>query len=202
MSVKTQMSGLPLPSGASPHFEESTCQPARCQAELRTARPERGHPDKLLSVGQGRAASRAASQGQHSPAAPPEVSPGEAEAPCAGWGVVVGLVFPRRHHPIESSPGHLCSLRAPPPVSSWTSGGFQVSWSFFLNSCVLFGGCAGSSLLHASLSLVAELQLLIAVTSLVAAHGLSSSASIVGAHRLSCPVACGIFPDQGSDWHL
>lgn len=41
---------------------------------------------ELLSVGQGRAASQAASQGQHGPAAPPEVSPGDAEAPCAGWG--------------------------------------------------------------------------------------------------------------------
>ena len=26
--------------------------------------------------------------------------------------------------------------------------------------------------------------------------------SVVGAHGLSCPVACGIFPDQGSNPHL
>lgn len=48
--VKTQMSGLSLPSGASPpppRFEESTRQPARRQAELPTARPERGRPDGM-----------------------------------------------------------------------------------------------------------------------------------------------------------
>ena len=38
--------------------------------------------------------------------------------------------------------------------------------------------------------------------SVVAAHGLSScgtQASVVVAHGLSCSVACGIFPDQGSN---
>ena len=34
---------------------------------------------------------------------------------------------------------------------------------------------------------------------LVAEHGLQGAGSAVVAHRLSCPVACGIFPDQGSN---
>ena len=33
--------------------------------------------------------------------------------------------------------------------------------------------------------------------SVVRAHRLWSTGSIVAAHRLSCPAACGIFPDQG-----
>ena len=41
--------------------------------------------------------------------------------------------------------------------------------------------------------------LLIAVPSLVAEHGLYSPGSVVVAHRLSCSVAFGIFPDQGSN---
>ena len=45
-------------------------------------------------------------------------------------------------------------------------------------------------------SLVAVLRLLIEVASLVAVHG-HMWASVVVAHRLSCPLACGIFPDQG-----
>ena len=35
--------------------------------------------------------------------------------------------------------------------------------------------------------------------SVVGAHGLQSTGSIVVAHRLSCSKACGIFPDQGSN---
>ena len=65
------------------------------------------------------------------------------------------------------------------------------------------------SLLPASrgCSLVAVSRLLTEVASLVAEHGLSgsvvvgcrlySTGSVVGAHRLSCSAACGIFPDQG-----
>ena len=45
------------------------------------------------------------------------------------------------------------------------------------------------------------LGLLIAVGSLVTEHRLYGAwASENVAHRLSCPVACGIFLDQG--WHL
>ena len=45
------------------------------------------------------------------------------------------------------------------------------------------------------------------VTSLVAKHGLQSTGSVVVAHGLSGPEACGIFPDQGSEpvsphWHV
>ena len=35
--------------------------------------------------------------------------------------------------------------------------------------------------------------------SVVVAHGLWSAGSVVVAHGLSCSVACGIFPDQGSN---
>ena len=38
--------------------------------------------------------------------------------------------------------------------------------------------------------------LLIAVASLVVAHGLWSTDSVVAAHRLSCPVACGVLVPQ------
>ena len=54
---------------------------------------------------------------------------------------------------------------------------------------------------------------LIAVASLVVEHGLQAcglqqlrhEGSVVVAHRLSCSVACGIFPDQGlirEDWQV
>ena len=36
----------------------------------------------------------------------------------------------------------------------------------------------------------------------VVAPGLLSTASVVVAHRFSCFRACGIFPEQGSNWHL
>ena len=49
--------------------------------------------------------------------------------------------------------------------------------------------------------LVAVCGFLIAVASLIAEHGLQGTqASVVVAHRSSCPVACGIFLDQG--WNL
>ena len=37
------------------------------------------------------------------------------------------------------------------------------------------------------------------VGSVAVAHGLKSAGSVVVAHGLSCSVACGIFPDQGSN---
>ena len=50
------------------------------------------------------------------------------------------------------------------------------------------------------MSLVAAHGPLIVVPSLVVEHGLQGAlASVVVAHRLSCPAACGIFPDQGSN---
>ena len=62
--------------------------------------------------------------------------------------------------------------------------------------------CMGFSLGVASRSssLDAVHGLLIAMTSLIAEYGLKSTwASVVVAHRLSCPVACGIFLAQGSN---
>ena len=68
---------------------------------------------------------------------------------------------------------------------------------FFKNYVFSFG-CSGSLLLHAGLSLVVVHRLLIVVASLVAEYGFHGVwASVVAAFTLSCPVACGIFPDQG-----
>ena len=44
-----------------------------------------------------------------------------------------------------------------------------------------------------------RLQQLWHVGSVVVARGLQSTGSVVVAHGLSCSVACGIFPDQGSN---
>ena len=44
-----------------------------------------------------------------------------------------------------------------------------------------------------------EHELLIAAASLVAEQTLRHDSSAVAAHGLSCPMACGIFPDQGSN---
>ena len=46
---------------------------------------------------------------------------------------------------------------------------------------------------------IAVRGVLIAVASLAAEHGLYRAGSVVVGHRLSCPAACGIFPDQGSN---
>ena len=62
--------------------------------------------------------------------------------------------------------------------------------------------CTGFSLvsLGGSCSLAAVRGLLIVVASLVAEHRLLGAwASVVVAHVLSCPEACGIFFDQGSN---
>ena len=65
-----------------------------------------------------------------------------------------------------------------------------------------FSSCGEQGLLF-----VAVHGLLITVASLVAEHGLQVRGfqqlwhvgSVVVAHRLCCSVACGIFPDQGSN---
>ena len=51
-------------------------------------------------------------------------------------------------------------------------------------------------LLNVVASLVAEYG---AWASVVVAHGLQSTGSVVVAPRLSCSAACGILPDQGSN---
>ena len=83
-----------------------------------------------------------------------------------------------------------------------------VVFFFFLSKKILFTAvlglhcCAGFSLVVASrgCSLILVCRLLNAVAFLVAEHGLQGApASVVVAHRLSCSVACGILPDQGSN---
>ena len=65
--------------------------------------------------------------------------------------------------------------------------------------CLFTYGCAGSLLLHVGFLQLQRTRLLVAVASFVERRrGL-----IVGAHRLSCSEARGIFPDQGSNpWPL
>ena len=46
---------------------------------------------------------------------------------------------------------------------------------------------------------IVQAQQLWHVGSVVVAHRLQSAGSVVVAHGLSCSVACGIFPDQGSN---
>ena len=74
---------------------------------------------------------------------------------------------------------------------------------YIFNSFYLFiFGYAGSSLLREGFSLVEVCGLLTVVASFVEhssrACGLSSCGSVL-LHELCCPVACGIFPDQGSN---
>ena len=71
---------------------------------------------------------------------------------------------------------------------------------FFIIIYFIFGS-AGSSLVYVDFSLVAEsgvyslvavCGLLVAVAPLVSEHKLQSVGSVVVAHGLSCPTACGI----------
>ena len=55
--------------------------------------------------------------------------------------------------------------------------------------------CCRAWALGVQISVVAACGLKVA-----AACGLRSTGSVAVAHRLSCPAACGIFPDQGSKW--
>ena len=80
------------------------------------------------------------------------------------------------------------------------------TWSF--SSCgeqeLLFVAVCGFLITVASLIVehglqARGLQQLQHVGSVVVAHGLQSTGSVVVAHGLSCYVACGIFPDQGSN---
>ena len=90
----------------------------------------------------------------------------------------------------------------PTPFLPLEGRGPSLPKALLLVSSFLFG-CAGSLLLR-RLSLVAASR----VYSLVAwasdcsgfSHGeqaLGTGASVAGAHRLNCPVACGIFPGPG-----
>ena len=64
-----------------------------------------------------------------------------------------------------------------------------IAWLLLLWStgsrCMCFSSCILQALGHIGLE--------------VAAHGLWRTGSIVAAHGLTCPMVCGIFPDQGSN---
>ena len=92
-----------------------------------------------------------------------------------------------------------------------TSGLKRVSISsslfFFLKSIYLFLAALGlhrcarafSSYCERGLLFVAVCRLFTAVATHCRAGALGTWASVVVAHGLSCSVACGIFPDQGSN---
>ena len=105
-------------------------------------------------------------------------------------------------------------------MSQWTRGtvsGSLAQWElgecFPLSALSLslfkfISGSSGSSLLHSGFSLfvvsrscfpVAEHRHLIAVGSLVAKHRLQRLGSVAAVHGRNCSLACGIFPDQGSN---
>ena len=70
---------------------------------------------------------------------------------------------------------------------------FQFNFTYLVLSALVFVAVWG-------LSLAAVCKPLIVVASLIMEHGLQDAwASAVVAHRLSCPVTCRIFPDQGSN---
>ena len=66
-------------------------------------------------------------------------------------------------------------------------------------------GCAGSSWLHAGFSLVTVRGLLVLVHGfplqrvLLLQSTALESGSVAAVHGFSCPAACGIFPEQGSN---
>ena len=73
-------------------------------------------------------------------------------------------------------------------VLEWGASAFSIY--LFISLFVFIFDCAG-------LSLVAVHEFLIAVASLLVEHRLIQfKDSVFMVHRLSCPVACGIFPDQ------
>ena len=76
---------------------------------------------------------------------------------------------------------------------------FHCSWTFS-SSCKqrVLSSC-GMQLLIVVASLAAEHRLQGMPASVVVIHGLQSTGSIAVAHGLSCTMACGIFPDQGSN---
>ena len=64
---------------------------------------------------------------------------------------------------------------------------FWLCWVFIVECRFSLVEIRGYSLVH---------RLLIALASLVVAHGLQSTGSIAVVHKLSCSTACGSFPDQ------
>ena len=87
------------------------------------------------------------------------------------------------------------------------SGGYSLWWNvgflpWWLPCCGAWAlGAQLQQLQHAGSAVVAHGPQSVRV-SVVVAHGLQQlwhASSVVVAHRLSCSVACGIFPDQGSN---
>ena len=73
-----------------------------------------------------------------------------------------------------------------------------LSLFFFFGLCWVFTALAFFSRGEQGLLFIAVHGLLLAVASLVVEHGTPElEGSVVVVHRLSYPVACGTFPDQG-----
>ena len=72
-------------------------------------------------------------------------------------------------------------------------------WALVSSCCVRASDCGGSFVAVSRDNSSWGVWASPCVVSLVKVHGLySGQASVVAAHRFSCPVARGIFPDQGS----
>ena len=82
----------------------------------------------------------------------------------------------------------LCGL-----FCSCSEQGLLSSWGARASHCGGFSCCGAQALGPAGLSSWRH------VSSVVEEHGLKSTGSVVVVHRLSCPTACGIFLDQGSN---
>lgn len=207
--VKTQMSGLSLPSGPSPSRPASrTAGASRLDARLSCLRLSqsgavqtrcgcRPHTEPL-SVGQGKAASRAEPEEHHSQQPLPRSVPGKQRLPvwgppCAPQGCTSPWkVCPRQAGALRGTSAPL----EPSPVSSWTLGDFRFQ-DLFLVPVFYFGAVLGLGRCTP-----AFLWLPCPSFSLRCLLLPRSSASVVGVRRLCCCVACGIFPDRGSDRRL
>ena len=84
------------------------------------------------------------------------------------------------------------------PVIRHQSESFLIEAFLFSYLFLYFWQCQVFNALH-GLSLVVVLRLRIVVASLVAESRLWSAGSVVVVNGLSCPAACEIFPDQGSN---
>ena len=70
--------------------------------------------------------------------------------------------------------------------------------------CRVFTAAFEPSLVVERLGLLSSCRalLLTVVPSLVSAHSLSGTSSVAVEHKLSCPMACGLILDQGSNPYL
>ena len=85
------------------------------------------------------------------------------------------------------------ALKTGVPVSFF----FFLMHSYFWLGSVFVASCRLSLIAENGVYPLVEVpRLLTVVASLLAEHRLQSVASVIVVHRLNCPAACGIFPNQ------